>query len=152
MCEAKSGTGKTAVFVISTLHQLDMIDDQVHALVICHTRELALQIGKEFERLGKYMSNVKIAVFFGGMPIQKDEHILLTATPHIVVGTPGRVLSLVRSKQLNLKHLRHFVLDECDKMLEQLGEFRASTGDCLIRVFNYRNAKRCSRNLLQRTE
>ncbi|CRL01600.1 CLUMA_CG014217, isoform A [Clunio marinus] len=120
LCQAKSGMGKTAVFVLATLQQLEPTDNQVYVLVMCHTRELAFQISKEYERFSKYMSGVKVGVFFGGMPIQKDEETLKTMTPHIVVGTPGRVLALIRNKKLNLKHLKHFILDECDKMLEQL--------------------------------
>jgi ATP-dependent RNA helicase UAP56/SUB2 len=120
VCQAKSGMGKTAVFVLATLQQLEPVAGQVSVLVMCHTRELAFQISKEYERFSKYMNGVKIAVFFGGMLIQKDEQTLKTNCPHIVVGTPGRILALVRSKMLNLKHLKHFVLDECDKMLEQL--------------------------------
>ncbi|XP_043228167.1 spliceosome RNA helicase DDX39B-like [Amphibalanus amphitrite] len=120
LCQAKSGMGKTAVFVLACLQQLEMVDDQVSVLVMCHTRELAFQISKEFERFSKYMSTVKVAVFFGGMPIQNDEKVLKDKCPHIVVGTPGRLLALVRTKKLNLKNLKHFVLDECDKMLEEL--------------------------------
>ena len=63
-----------------------------------------------------------MAVFFGGLPILKDEEVLKNNCPHIVVGTPGRILALVKNKKLNLKNLKHFVLDECDKMLEQLGK------------------------------
>ncbi|XP_059054791.1 ATP-dependent RNA helicase WM6 [Achroia grisella] len=120
LCQAKSGMGKTAVFVLATLQQLESIEDLVYVLVMCHTRELAFQISKEYERFSKYMPGVKVSVFFGGMPIQKDEEVLKTACPHIVVGTPGRILALVNSKKLNLKHLKHFILDECDKMLESL--------------------------------
>ncbi len=94
---------------------------------MCHTRELAFQISKEYERFSKYMPTVKVAVFFGGMSIKKDEEVLKKSCPHIVVGTPGRILALVRNKTLNLKNVKHFVLDECDKMLEQLGE-------CLTKV------------------
>ena len=54
------------------------------------------------------------------MPIAKDEQVLKSNCPHVVVGTPGRILALVKSKKLPLKNLKHFVLDECDKMLEQL--------------------------------
>ncbi len=92
-------------------------------LVMCHTRELAFQISKEYERFSKYMSNVKCAVFFGGLSIKKDEEVLKKNCPHIVVGTPGRILALIRNKTLNLKNVKHFVLDECDKVLEQLGGF-----------------------------
>ena len=90
--------------------------------MICHARELAFQISKEYERFSKYMNSIKIAVFFGGMQVAKDQNTLRNNCPHIVVGTPGRILALVRSKHLNLKHLKHFVLDECDKMLSELGE------------------------------
>lgn len=89
---------------------------------MCHTRELAFQISKEYERFSKYMPTVKAAVFFGGLSIKKDEDVLKKNCPHIVVGTPGRILALIRNKTLNLKNVKHFVLDECDKMLEQLGE------------------------------
>nr|CAH7759712.1 unnamed protein product [Callosobruchus chinensis] len=102
LCQAKSGMGKTAVFVLATLQQLDPTENVVYVLVMCHTRELAFQISKEYSRFSK------------------DEEVLKANTPHIVVGTPGRILALVRSKKLNLKHLKHFILDECDKMLEQL--------------------------------
>lgn len=89
---------------------------------MCHTRELAFQISKEYERFSKYMPTVKVSVFFGGLAIKKDEDVLKKNCPHIVVGTPGRTLALIRNKTLNLKNIKHFVLDECDKMLEQLGE------------------------------
>ena len=70
-------------------------------------------------------------MFFGGLAIAKDEQVLKSNCPHIVVGTPGRILALIRSKKLPLKNLKHFVLDECDRMLEQLGEFHnIITDDC----------------------
>jgi len=124
LSQAKSGMGKTAVFVLATLQQLETSDtssdDGVRVLVMCHTRELAFQISKEYERFSKYMTGVKCAVFFGGLAITKDEAVLKNNCPNIVVGTPGRILALVRNKKLNLKNLKHFILDECDKMLEQL--------------------------------
>jgi len=120
LCQAKSGMGKTAVFVLATLQQLEPVDNQVSVLVLCHTRELAFQISKEYERFSKYMPTVKVSVFFGGMPIQQDEETIKKNCPHIVVGTPGRILALVRDKKLPLRHLKHFILDECDKMLEEL--------------------------------
>merc|ERR1711902_460823 len=120
LCQAKSGMGKTAVFVLATMQQLEPVEGQVSVLVMCHTRELAFQISKEYERSSKYMTGVKCAVFFGGLAITKDEAVLKNNCPNIVVGTPGRILALVRNKKLNLKNLKHFVLDECDKMLEQL--------------------------------
>ncbi|KAH7969032.1 ATP-dependent RNA helicase DDX39A [Rhipicephalus sanguineus] len=120
LCQAKSGMGKTAVFVLATLQQLDPVENQVSVLVMCHTRELAFQISKEYERFSKYLPSVRVGVFFGGMNITNDEKALAGSCPHIVVGTPGRVLALVRSRKLQLRHVKHFVLDECDKVLEQL--------------------------------
>jgi superfamily II DNA/RNA helicase len=120
LCQAKSGMGKTAVFVLATLQQIEPQDGQVSVIVMCHTRELAFQISKEYERFSKYMSGIKVGVFFGGLAITKDEQVLKSNCPHIVVGTPGRILALVRSKKLDLKNIKHFILDECDKMLEQL--------------------------------
>merc|ERR1712051_1121051 len=120
LSQAKSGMGKTAVFVLATPQQIEPVDGQVSVLVMCHTRELAFQISKEYERFSKFLPSVKVGVFFGGLAIAKDEQVLKNNCPHIVVGTPGRILALVKSKKLGLKNLKHFVLDECDKMLEQL--------------------------------
>jgi superfamily II DNA/RNA helicase len=60
LCQAKSGMGKTAVFVLATLQQLEPQDGQVSVIVMCHTRELAFQISKEYERFSKYMSGIKV--------------------------------------------------------------------------------------------
>ncbi|XP_011178693.1 ATP-dependent RNA helicase WM6-like [Zeugodacus cucurbitae] len=120
LCQAKSGMGKTAVFVLATLQQLEPKENVPYVLVMCHTRELAFQIGREYERFAKYMANVKVGVYFGGLAIQNDEKSLKDTMPHIIVGTPGRILALIRNKKLNLKHLKHFVLDECDQMLEAI--------------------------------
>ena len=61
-------------------------------------------------------------MFYGGVPINKDISLLKTNCPDVVVGTPGRVLDLIRKKVLNLTYLKHFILDECDTMLDQLGK------------------------------
>merc|ERR1712193_426942 len=98
LCQAKSGMGKTAVFVLATLQQLEPVEGQVSVLVLCHTRELAFRISKEYERFAKYMSNLRTAVFFGGVSIKKDEEAL-KKNPHIVVGTPGRILALTRDRR-----------------------------------------------------
>merc|ERR1711912_189319 len=120
LCQAKSGMGKTAVFVLTTLQQLEPQEGEIGVVVLCHTRELAYQINEEYERFSKYMSAVKVGVFFGGMPIENDRKTLRENPPHVVVGTPGRILALIRGRELSLKNVKHFVLDECDKMLEQL--------------------------------
>ena len=89
---------------------------------MCHTRELAFQIKKEYDRFTKYMNKEKVSVdvLYGGQSIQSQIKQLKKKQPTIVVGTPGRILALVRGKHLDTSNLRHFVLDECDKMLEAL--------------------------------
>ena len=67
ICQAKSGMGKTAVFVLATLHQINPVPGEVHVVVLCHTRELAFQIQKEFQRFSKYLPDIKSRVFYGGI-------------------------------------------------------------------------------------
>ncbi|KAJ1971573.1 Suppressor of the cold-sensitive snRNP biogenesis mutant brr1-1 [Dimargaris verticillata] len=120
--QAKSGMGKTAVFVLSTLHQLEPVDGEVSVLILCHTRELAYQIKNEYTRFGKYLPDVRTSVFYGGTPAKLDQEILKNKStcPHIVVGTPGRIAALIRDKSLNAGHVKHFVLDECDRLIDEL--------------------------------
>jgi ATP-dependent RNA helicase UAP56/SUB2 len=120
ICQAKSGMGKTAVFVLAILQQLTPVDGQVDTLVLCHTRELAYQICQEFLRFSKYLKDIKVKVFFGGIAIRQHRQLLDDDPPHVVIGTPGRTLQLVKEKKLKLNHLKRFVLDECDQMLETL--------------------------------
>merc|ERR1712085_69265 len=121
LCQAKSGMGKTAVFVLACLQQLqDVKEKAVRTLVICHTRELAYQIKHEFDRFAKYFQDVKCGVVYGGVPISKDKEMLKESCPHILIGTPGRVLGLLREKDLKLDKLTQFVLDECDKCVDKL--------------------------------
>ncbi|RIB28056.1 ATP-dependent RNA helicase uap56 [Gigaspora rosea] len=122
LCQAKSGMGKTAVFVLATLQQVDPVPGDVAVIVLCHTRELAFQIRSEYTRFSKYTPEVKIDVFYGGIPIKEDYKKFQNkdTIPHIVVGTPGRVLALVNDGHLKVGSVKHFVLDECDKMLDQL--------------------------------
>eukprot|EP00933_Yihiella_yeosuensis_P074065 TRINITY_DN828_c0_g1_i1.p1 TRINITY_DN828_c0_g1~~TRINITY_DN828_c0_g1_i1.p1 ORF type:complete len:449 (+),score=130.88 TRINITY_DN828_c0_g1_i1:84-1349(+) len=120
LCQAKSGMGKTAVFVLACLQQIDASEKAVKTLVICHTRELAYQIKHEFDRFAKYFADVKTGVVYGGTPLAKDKEMLKDETPHVLIGTPGRVLGLTREKDLKLDKLSQFVLDECDKCLDKL--------------------------------
>jgi len=122
LCQAKSGMGKTAVFVLACLQQIDASDKEkaVKVLVICHTRELAYQIKHEFERFAKFFTDVKTAVVYGGIPIAQDKEMLKTNCPTVMIGTPGRVLALCRDKDLKLDKCSQFVLDECDKCLDKL--------------------------------
>lgn len=125
LCQAKSGMGKTAVFVLTCLqHMPEDLDASaqrdVSVLVLCHTRELAYQIQHEFKRLGQFVKNIKISAVFGGHPTEKDRQMLKDGC-HVLVGTPGRVLQLVREEALKLGSLSRFILDECDRCIDELG-------------------------------
>jgi len=118
---AKSGMGKTAVFVLTTLHQLtekQLAAGEVAVIVLAHVRELALQIYAEFKRFSKYMPELKTEAFIGGQPEAANIKTLAESKPVVVVGTPGRVWGLIEKGALKTDKVKHFVLDECDKMLE----------------------------------
>jgi len=145
ICQAKSGMGKTAVFVLSILHQIQPVDGQVSALVMTHTRELAVQIKKEFDRFKKYLTSpaIRVEVMTGGLEVGPQKDTLKNNTPHIIVGTPGRIAQLSTEGALNLKNIKFFVLDECDKVLEtpdmrqQMQEsFRKTPHDKQVMMFS----------------
>jgi len=120
VCQAKSGMGKTCVFVLSILQQLDPDKSpKPAAIILCHTRELAHQIALEFKRLNKYLPSISVDEIYGGVPLGPQREKLHKDPPHIIVGTPGRVMDLVKQNALNLSHVKHFVLDECDQMLDK---------------------------------
>ncbi|MBN2857378.1 MAG: DEAD/DEAH box helicase [Candidatus Delongbacteria bacterium] len=113
---AQTGTGKTAAFGLPIIQQVDTKLNKTQALVLCPTRELCMQITKDFNSFSKYLPNVKIAAIYGGTGI--DNQIReLTRGVHIVVGTPGRVLDLIYRKKLKIEKINWLVLDEADEML-----------------------------------
>jgi ATP-dependent RNA helicase DeaD len=114
---SKTGTGKTAAFGLPLLEKMDPEDKAVRALVLCPTRELALQVCAEVADLGKY-KGIRVSAIYGGAPMQAQEEALESGSP-IVVGTPGRVYDHIRRKNLKLEGCRHVVLDEADEMLNQ---------------------------------
>lgn len=120
LCQAKSGMGKTAVFTLAVLQQIEPKDGEVSCVILGHTRELAYQIAHEIERFSKYLPTIRTSVMYGGVPVRVHRDLMATNPPHIVVGTPGRVKDLVQQKILDLNKVKFFVLDECDKVLEAL--------------------------------
>lgn len=121
LCQAVSGMGKTAVFILTILQNIADDPKPCSAIIMCHTRELAYQIRNELQRFTKFMKHIRSEVIYGGEPM--DNHIKLMKglnAPHIIVGTPGRILALTRDKHLPMENLKMFVLDECDKLLEQV--------------------------------
>lgn len=119
LCQAKSGMGKTAVFVLACLQLINLDDKVLRVLILAHTRELVYQIQHEFVRLGKHLKNLKVACVYGGIPVDTDKEMLKTETPHILVGTPGKILANMKVG-LKLDTVTHFILDECDKCLDSL--------------------------------
>lgn len=90
-------------------------------MILCNVRELAHQIKKEVDRFTQHLKDIRSEVFYGGVSIRENEKVLKgLKPPHIIIGTPGRILALVQKKALNLKDLQVFVLDECDKMLDEI--------------------------------
>ncbi|KAF8365628.1 hypothetical protein PRIPAC_83457 [Pristionchus pacificus] len=117
VCQSKSGTGKSTLSAIATLQQLEPMGGQVSALVLCKSRELATKMGETFKDLCKYLPSIKVAVFSGDCRIKKNRGILMNNCPHVVVGTPGRVLALAQSGVLKLNNIKQFVIDNCDEMV-----------------------------------
>lgn len=117
IAKAKTGSGKTAAFGIGLLTHLEVTSSRVQALVLCPTRELADQVGKELRRLARFTDNIKILTLCGGVPFG-PQLASLEHGAHVVVGTPGRLLDHLRRKSLDLTSLQTLVLDEADRMLD----------------------------------
>jgi ATP-independent RNA helicase DbpA len=117
IARAKTGSGKTAAFGIGLLAQLEVSSPAVQALVLCPTRELADQVGKELRRLARFTENIKVLTLCGGVPFGPQLGSLEHGA-HIVVGTPGRLLDHLRRGSLHLDGLKTLVLDEADRMLD----------------------------------
>ncbi|EPR79431.1 DEAD/DEAH box helicase [Spraguea lophii 42_110] len=120
LCQAKSGTGKTGVFVISTLQQLKPIDNESSVLVIVHTKEMAYQIKEEYQRFIKPFNGVTVGVFYGGVDVEEDIRRLNKGSPTVFIGTPGRTLDLLKRKEVSFRHVKHLVIDECDQCITDL--------------------------------
>jgi len=117
LAQAKTGSGKTAAFAIGLLHKLEVRTYQTQALILCPTRELADQVTNEIRRLARAKPNTKIVTLCGGKPMD-PQLTSLEHQPHIVVGTPGRVLKHLDKETLKLDGLKTLVLDEADRMLD----------------------------------
>jgi ATP-dependent RNA helicase UAP56/SUB2 len=115
--------GKTAVFVLTILQEMNEDPKPASAIILCHTRELAYQIKNEINRFTKFMKNIRTEVLYGGEPKANNVKLLQGPNaPHIIVGTPGRINDLVQSKAIPMENLKIFVLDECDKLLDNVSK------------------------------
>jgi ATP-independent RNA helicase DbpA len=117
LAQAKTGSGKTAAFAIGLLNRLEAQTYRTQALILCPTRELADQVSTEVRRLARAIPNTKILTLCGGKPMG-PQLASLERSPHIVVGTPGRVLKHLDKGTLKLDRLKTLVLDVADRMLD----------------------------------
>jgi len=118
LAQAPTGSGKTAAFGLGLLQRLDPAESRCQALVLCPTRELADQVGRQLRRLATGIPNLKLSVLTGGMALEPQIASLEAHDPQVVVGTPGRVQELARKRVLHLGVVRTLVLDEADRMLD----------------------------------
>jgi translation initiation factor 4A len=117
IAQAQSGTGKTAAFAIGSLQLVDATKDEIQCLVLSPTRELAQQTSIVYQFLGECLK-VKVTLLIGGTKVGADLDKLKEG-PQVLVGSPGRVLDLIRRKQISLAYLQTFILDEADEMLSK---------------------------------
>lgn len=113
---AQTGTGKTAAFGLPILQQVDVENNSTQILILSPTRELCMQIAEDLQNYSKYLDGVKIMAVYGGAGIDQQIKKLKKGV-HIVVGTPGRTLDLIKRKSLKVNSIQKLVLDEADEML-----------------------------------
>lgn len=129
--QSQTGTGKTAAFGIPCLERIDPEDRRLQALILCPTRELAIQVSEEFRKLLKYRDNIRVLPIYGGQPI--DRQILaLKKGAQVVIGTPGRVMDHMRRRTLKTDSVQMMILDEADEMLDM--GFREDIETILVKI------------------
>ena len=114
--QSQTGTGKTAAFGIPLLERINPEDRRLQALILCPTRELAIQVSEEFRKLLKYKDNIRVLPIYGGQPIDRQIAALRKGT-QVVIGTPGRVMDHMRRRTIKAETVQMMVLDEADEML-----------------------------------
>lgn len=122
--QAQTGTGKTLAFGAPILNKMEKTGN-INSLILTPTRELAVQVNDELVRIAKYTS-AKLLPVYGGQPIERQIRAIRRGVD-IIVGTPGRVLDLIKRKVINLKHIKFLILDEGDQMLDMgfIGDIEA---------------------------
>lgn len=114
--QAQTGTGKTAAFGIPLLEKINPKNKNLQGIILCPTRELAIQVADEIRNLGKYMHGIKVLPIYGGQEIVKQIRSLKAGT-QLIIGTPGRVMDHMRRKTIKMDEVHSVVLDEADEML-----------------------------------
>lgn len=114
--QAQTGTGKTAAFGIPIIQNIDTTNKHLQALILCPTRELAIQAAEEMRKFAKFTHGIKILPIYGGQDISTQIRSLKGGV-QIIVGTPGRIMDHMKRHTIKLKNLKTIVLDEADEML-----------------------------------
>ncbi|WP_411345939.1 DEAD/DEAH box helicase [Paenibacillus sp. WLX1005] len=114
--QAQTGTGKTAAFSIPIINKVERSDEKIRALVMAPTRELAIQVAEEIEKLARF-KGIRSLPIYGGQEIGRQIRAL-KKKPQIIIGTPGRLLDHINRKTIKLEDVQYVVLDEADEMLD----------------------------------
>jgi ATP-dependent RNA helicase DeaD len=134
--QAQTGTGKTAAYGIPLLSRIDTNINDIQALILCPTRELGQQVAKQLFKFTKYTEKIFVEAVYGGEKIEK-QIAALTRPTHIVVATPGRLIDLVKRKDIDIRSVDTLVLDEADEMLSM--GFKAELDEILSMLPNIKN-------------
>lgn len=129
--QSQTGTGKTAAFGIPLLERINPEDRRLQSLILCPTRELAIQVSEEFRKLLKYKDNIRVLPIYGGQPIDRQIAALRKGT-QVVIGTPGRVMDHMRRRTIKAETVQMMVLDEADEMLDM--GFREDIETILVKI------------------
>ena len=129
--QSQTGTGNTAAFGIPLLERINPEDRRLQALILCPTRELAIQVSEEFRKLLKYKDNIRVLPIYGGQPIDRQIAALRKGT-QVVIGTPGRVMDHMRRRTIKAETVQMMVLDEADEMLDM--GFREDIETILVKI------------------
>lgn len=115
--QAPTGTGKTAAFGITVLERIDPKSKVLQAVILCPTRELAIQVAGELKKISKYKTGIEILPIYGGQPIDRQIKALKKGV-QIITGTPGRVMDHLDRRTLKMEGVKIIILDEADEMLD----------------------------------
>ncbi len=115
--QAQTGTGKTAAFGIPAIEMIETDNKKLQVVILCPTRELAIQAAEEINKLAKYKEDLKVLAVYGGQPIDRQIKALKRGV-QIIIGTPGRVIDHINRKTLKINDVKMVVLDEADEMLD----------------------------------
>ncbi|WP_292474314.1 DEAD/DEAH box helicase [Methanosphaera sp.] len=115
--QAQTGTGKTAAFGIPLLENIESDNKDLQAIILCPTRELAIQVAEELRKLSKYLPKIDVLPVYGGQPIDRQIKALQTGV-QVIIGTPGRVMDHIDRKTIRLNTIKTVILDEADEMLD----------------------------------